>query len=751
MLFRSYINEDDVFNLNQYGRLSTLEFNADVQPSDIRAIHYYSDLVLLIKGTNDSITLSNYFYLVPKSWFYQGEPYPYSVNQIRFADGTVWTMDTMRQLVMQGQESADLLTGFDSHDVLNGLGGNDTLDGGNGDDTLNGGAGDDLLTGGFGSDSYVFGRGLGQDTISDFDFSANRIDAVTFLADVLPSEVSVSNVNGNLKLSINGTNDAITVNYFFGVVQVNGKNIVMLDQVRFANGTVWDVAKINALIPVTFTGTSASEAINGRDGADSLNGGGGNDTIDGGLGVDTLIGGLGDDVFWVDESNDKIIENANQGLDSVNSSVTYSLNAHVENLTLTSSAAIDGTGNELANQLTGNAAANRLEGAAGNDTLIGHAGNDTLDGSLGADSLLGGSGDDVYVIDDAGDAVIENTNEGLDSVNSSVTYSLSAHVENLTLTGSAAINATGNALNNVITGNTANNRLNGGDGNDTMDGGLGLDSLIGGLGDDVYVVNQSGVVISESANQGLDTVWSSVAWTLASNLENLTLTGTAAISGKGNALNNLIIGNSAGNTLNGDAGADTLIGGFGDDLYLIDTLDDVVIENAGEGNDAVKCSISYTLGANVEQLILLGGAAINATGNELANRLTGNSADNVLIGGVGMDTLSGGGGSDTFWFNVVASPGNRDTITDFVSGVDKLQFSVSALTALGATGQWSVNDARFWSSTTGLAHDADDRLIFNTTNRTLAYDSDGNGAGGAVVIETLIGVASLAATDIWVV
>lgn len=235
------------------------------------------------------------------------------------------------------------------------------------------------------------------------------------------------------------------------------------------------------------------------------------------------------------------------------------------------------------------------------------------------------AGNDTYVIDDLGDGVTELANNGTDSVQSSVTYTLGTNLENLTLTGSVAINGIGNALDNMLTGNSAANTLTGGAGNDT------------------YVVSTGDTVI-EAANQGLYTVVSDSTWTLGANLENLTLTGSANINGTGNTLANVLTGNSGNNTLNGGGGADTMQGAAGDDVYTVDNVGDVVTEQANEGVDRVNSSISYTLGANGENLTLTGSAALTGTGNELANMLTGNSAANVRTGGAGDDLYVVGAG-----------------------------------------------------------------------------------------------------------
>jgi len=221
-----------------------------------------------------------------------------------------------------------------------------------------------------------------------------------------------------------------------------------------------------------------------------------------------------------------VTEAAGEGTDLIESSVTYTLGSNIENLTLTGSTAINGTGNTLDNLLTGNSAAN---------TLTAGAGADTLDGGAGSDTLVGGNGNDSYFVDVATDIVTEVANGGVDTVNSSVTWTLGSDLENLTLIGSGAISATGNTWSNVLTGNGANNTLTGGVGNDTLDGGLGNDTLLGGTGNDTYVVNVATDVVTENTNEGTDTVQSAVTWTLGTNLENLTLTGTAAVNGTGNA------------------------------------------------------------------------------------------------------------------------------------------------------------------------------------------------------------------------
>ncbi|MDB5802437.1 MAG: Hemolysin-type calcium-binding region, partial [Rhodocyclales bacterium] len=236
------------------------------------------------------------------------------------------------------------------------------------------------------------------------------------------------------------------------------------------------------------TGTAADDKINGLAGNDTLIGAAGNDTLDGGTGNDSLSGGTGNDTYLVDSTSDIVTENAAEGTDLIQASVTWTLGTNVENLTLTGTSAINGTGNTLANVLTGNSAAN------------------TLDGGTGADTLIGGAGNDTYLVDNTGDVVTENAAEGTDLVKASITYTLGTNLENLTLTGTTALNGTGNTLDNVLTGNSAINTLTGGAGNDTLDGAGGADSLIGGTGNDTYLIDNTGDKITENPGEGTDTV-----------------------------------------------------------------------------------------------------------------------------------------------------------------------------------------------------------------------------------------------------
>jgi Ca2+-binding RTX toxin-like protein len=508
-----------------------------------------------------------------------------------------------------------------------------------------------------------------------------------------------------------------------------------------------------------------------------------------------MAGGLGDDVYIVGASSGAITENSGGGTDTVVSSVNYTLGANVENLTLT----------------------------AGGLTGIGNGDANTFVGSSGSDTLIGLDGNDTYYIQNWTDQVVEGSGvgSGTDTIISTISYALTLapNVENLTLTdGTGATIAVGNDSDNVLTGNALDNILNGLGGADTMIGGDGNDSYVvdnvgdvvietgirtmhnnnadtiylwnvnnytvadgvenlifrstnlsvnGNALDNTYTVIDATDRVVEAANGGNDTVVSSVTYTLDANVENLTLTGFAAINGTGNSGDNILRGNGGINVLTGLGGNDTYYVGAGD----------TVSEAAGPagGIDTIVSNANYSLEAfsqNVENLTLIGAAYIGIgdagsntiVGNSFANILNGKGGDDRIVGGFGNDWLWGDGsdaarsaygitaGADTFVFDTVlvgARNGGVDRIGDFHGAItgegDRIELSSSIFTNVGASGTLAASEfasGAGMNTSSGTAH-----IIYDTTSGTLYYDADAGGSGGSVAFASLDNLATLSNSD----
>jgi Ca2+-binding RTX toxin-like protein len=354
------------------------------------------------------------------------------------------------------------------------------------------------------------------------------------------------------------------------------------------------------------------------------------------------------------------------------------------------------------------AGAIEITGNPDNDTLRGTPFADLLDGFTGADLMIGGGGNDSYRVDNAGDAVIENAAEGTDTVFSATHFALPANVENLTMQSFSDLQAYGNALANTMVG---------GFGSDLLDGSAGADVMLGGVGNDTYFVDNAGDIAIEIPGEGNDTVFATTHFALPANVENLVLQGSADLQGYGNSQPNSIFGNSGNNLIDGGGDADVMSGGIGNDTYFVDNTGDAVVENAGQGNDAVFASVNYGLSANVETLILQGGADLQGYGNGLVNVIYGNTGNNLLNGFAGADLMVGGAGNDTY----------------FVDDTSDAAFELP--------GQGS--DAVFASAHYGLAADVETLVLQGTADfqgygnnqaNTLFGNSGNNllnGAGGA--------------------
>jgi trimeric autotransporter adhesin len=707
--------------------------------------------------------------------------------------------------VLNGGDGDDTLDGQAGADTLNGENGNDLLFGGDDNDTLNGGAGNDQLAGHGGADTMAGGAG------NDAYYIESTADVMTEAANegldtVVSSLTHTLGINfENLTLSGSANIDG-TGNVVANILRGNSGNNILnggagLDQmlggggddtyvVDAAGDVVTELAgegtdtvsvsfAVVAAAPNHTIAANVENAIIAGTGAwnvvgNELNnvivGNASNNILIGNAGTDTMTGGAGNDTYYVDNVGDVVTELAGEGADHVQSSIDYVLGAELENLTLTGTQNLNGTGNVLANSIAGNTGSNALSGDAGNDvlsggdgddllfggddndTLNGGAGNDQLAGHAGADTMAGGAGNDAYYVESTADVVIEAAGGGVDTVVSSLTFTLATNFENLTLSGSANIDGIGNAVTNVLRGNSGNNvlaggggidHLYGGDGNDTLNGGVEADRMYGGAGDDVYYTSVGTDLVSEAAGEGTDTVYVSFAvvatapnHTIAANVENAIIAGTGAWNVVGNELNNIIVGNASNNILIGNGGADTMTGGAGNDYYYVYEAGDVVNEAAGGGTlDRVYSSISYTLGAEVEQLALLDAANLNATGNALGNTLWGNAGNNVLDGMGGADAMHGGAGDDTYWVDagdVVGEGVNAGTdtvnVTLSVTGATAVNYVLAAnvenVNMLG-TGLWNVTGNASNNEINGNESD-------NQINGGTGADSMAGGAGNDI-------------------
>jgi Ca2+-binding RTX toxin-like protein len=666
--------------------------------------------------------------------------------------------------VINGTSAADTLNGTPDADVINGFGGNDVLNGEGGNDQLDGGTGDDLMSGGADDDHYLVDSagdvvteqsGEGFDGIqTSVDFRLRAGQSVEWLATLGVATTTNLRLTGNeIANQLIGNNGN---NYLDGGAGADwsighlGDDLYVVDNAGDAvtelGGEGFDGIQTSvdyalaAGQSIEWLGTwgvatTTNLRLFGNEVANQLIGNNGNNYLDGGAGADWLIGQLGDDWYVVDGVGDAVTELAGEGFDAIQTSVDYVLAAgqSVEWLGtwgVATTANLRLTGNEIANQ------------------LIGNNGNNYLDGGAGADRMIGHLGDDLYIVDNAGDAVTELAGEGFDGLQTSVDYVLQAgqSVEWLATLGIAT------TTNARLVGNEIANQLFGNAGDNFIDGGGGVDRMTGSLGDDTYVVDNSADVVIELAGEGdADRIETVVDYALAAG-QSIEILGVFLFrfSGNvrlfGNEIDNILVGNWGNDLLDGGAGADDMRGDRGDDLYIVDNGGDLVIEGGtgsgrdlSQGFDGVQTSVDYVLPAGqfIDWLATLDVATttnLRLTGNERSQQLFGNNGDNFLDGKGGPDALRGYGGADTFAFTtalIVEIPGGAidlvDLILDFEAGLDKI-----ALDDAVFAGVTSGNLASVFVVGT-QAQDADDRIIYDQATGALYYDSDGNGSAAAPV------------------
>ena len=502
-------------------------------------------------------------------------------------------------------------------------------------------------------------------------------------------------------------------------------------------------------------GAGGHDHLLGGAGDDVLYGGDGNDRLEGSVGSNMLQGGTGNDTYVIDSLTDTIVELTGQGIDTAYvTKRDYTLVSGLENLTIGVEAnlGLNGTGNALDNTMTGNSYAN---------TLWGNGGNDKLDGGYGADKLYGGAGDDVLMLVD-GDLL--DGGDGTDTVQidygaSDMTQAQLRNVEVLETQAGTTLTVKLDqlAMFKTIRPQVADQAmwlvLSGAGG--TLDLSKSLNSPA--------MIDASQVTSAVTLNLGAgpETAWGSAfADRISGGAGNDQLSGLAG--------NDVLNGGAGNDGLNGGLGNDTLTGGVGDDSYFVDTLLDTVVEtNASKttgGNDSVFSRIDYKLGANVENLYLMynTATAISGTGNALHNSLSGNELANRLSGGLGADrfdgaagndTLVGGVGKDSFVFtSALDAATNVDTIADFSSIDDTIWLKGSPSGAFSTLKAGALKTDAFYAAAGAVrAHDASDRIVYNTANGALYYDADGLGGADAVRFATLKDKPAITAADFVVV
>ncbi|OOL00468.1 hypothetical protein B0B36_01115, partial [Pseudomonas syringae pv. actinidifoliorum] len=728
--------QDTIFNADtdaEGSKVDVIRFGSGIAVSDVVVTRNYYDLVLKIKGSADSVTVQSYFDDVTVA------NHGYAVDQIRFADGTIWSVENIYSMAIKntdgndqiwgyagsdklegaagddilfgqegddyldggvgkdtlyggvggdqlfGGDGGDYLTGGEGNDFLAGDADNDTLYGDSGNDQLDGGTGNDYLTGGDGSDVYRFSRGWGQDSINNYDSSAGKTDAIEFAADIVPADIIVTRSGSELILSLENSTDKITIAGYF---QNDGITPYALEQIRFADGTTWNLDQIKALSIITTEGNdnvwgyATDDSLNGGSGDDSLYGQAGNDTLVGGAGADSLSGESGDDTLLGDAGNDYLY--GGSGIDQL-------------------------SGGEGADYLTGGEGNDTLLGDAGNDTLYGDSGDDQLDGGAGDDILYGGAGADTFrfgkgygadLIDssdtesnrlDIVDMIDIQSNEVIfNRVSDSLVIAFKNNADKLKIdlffsSSSTSLVSTvkgvrfadglvwsveqiqsksviqgsfgadvlnGDVRNDQLYGNEGDDLLYGNDGDDLIDGGAGNDSLFGGAGADTFRFGKGyGTDLIGSADvesnrldtadlidiQSSEVTFSRVSDDLVINLTNGNdkLTISYFFSSPG----------ALASTVKQIKFADGLV-------FDVGQVQSRTITQGTNGNDQITGSLSADVikgGAGADALSGDGGND-QLYGEEGDDLLYGNDGDDLIDGGAGNDSLFGGAGADTFRF-----------------------------------------------------------------------------------------------------
>jgi Ca2+-binding RTX toxin-like protein len=728
--------------------------------SHVSRTYYSDDLVLTYRSSQ--LTISSYFLL-------NG-----SIERFRFMDGSVWSWaDIKAHISLAGTSGNDRLLGYnDSNDIINGQAGYDTLMGYGGNDTLNGGTGNDALYGGSGNDTYLIAKNDGMDTIT----YGGGTDVVKF-TDMLASDISqVSRANFGYDLVLTYGSSRLIIYSYFGYFS-SFTSSASIKPFQFSDGSVWSWADTKAHISLAGTNGNDSlfgyddsnDILNGQAGNDTLYGYGGDDILNGGTDNDTLYGGSGNDTYLIakndgiDVINDKggtdvvkftdmlashisQVSRPNAGYDLVltygSSQLTvpnyFALSASIEQFQFSDSTAwawadikahirlVGSIGND---NLYGYDDSNdTLNGQAGNDALYGYGGNDILNGGRGNDSLSGGLGDDTYLIakNDGADTIDDKG--GADVVK--FTNMLATDISQASRIGYGQYLLLCYGNSQLTTEAYSIERFQFSDGTVWDWADISLKLFQGTRGDDhVYGYYDSDDTISGQAGND-------ILWGYAGN-DSLN-GGTGYDTLYGGWGNDSLNGGSGNDSLDGGGDNDILNGGGGFDIAQYDTTSIGVTVNLN------LTAAQNTIGAGIDTLLGVEGVH----GSAFNDILTGNTSNNKLLGGLGMDVLTGGLGQDSFVFDTALSLGNIDTITDFTVADDTAQLAHSVFTALSLGG---LAADQFKIVGNGNVVDSNDHVLYNSASGALSYDSDGSGAGAAVLVAILGKSLAMTAADFMVV
>ena len=688
------------------------------------------------------------------------------VDQIVGGSGADTLMAGSGSGTLYGGSGTDVMYSSDNYTVVAGSG-SDTIYGGSGTDILYGGSGTDLfiagsgtetIQGGGGSNTFEMDAGFGNIQL----YNNSSADTLNFGAGITQSDLTTTStlyyMGNGLYMSSVTIADAQggTVTFQGGMGQLNfadGSTATLsqlLSPSYTVGATTYSTVSATAGAGITTLDMTGSADVTAT--ANSLN-----DVISANSGNDTLVAGSGNDTLISGGGANTYVINAGSGITTINQSGTSDVLSY-------------GTGISAAN-LAATAAVN----ADGSTTV-------TILDPVVINNYTAGVLDMIVFADGSTaslSAVLAQATTGSTAATSAVSVTLADGIQNMTLTGTGNLTATGNSIDDVITANSGNDTLIAGGANDTLVGGGGTATYVVNAGDNVTIANsgsadtlvfgtgilkadltatsamvngvqvvtiadsQGGTVtirggglnqmsfadVSTATLSQLLVMTSAVSVVMPDGVTRLILTGSANISGTGNNLNDVITANNGNDTLVAGSGLATLIGGAGNDTFVINNAGDVIqAQSTGTNTNTVQTSVSYVAPANVQNLTGTGSGNLTLTGNGLNNVITANSGNDTLIAGSGVATLVGGTGNDTF---VIDNAGDVIQAQSTGTNTNTVQTSVSYVTPANVqniTGTGTGNMYLYGNNLNNVitANSGNDTLVAGSGLATLIGGSGGD-------------------------